>query len=189
MAVKELYTASERWFTDQAVSRQLVTQDQVSKAVADQLMIRHQEGRSVRVWEVFGSQVSVMLPEIVEDLLESLCKSDAGGEGLNMLGRVLVELGYATREQLEESLAIQAQEQASGTWRLIGQILVEKGFVVKINFRMLSISLRAAENLSNPARSNTSSTTRNTLLARVEPLFVRAWPKSIVRSSTLPRSI
>ena len=42
MAVKELYTASERWFTDQAVSRQLITQEQVSKAVADQLMIRHQ---------------------------------------------------------------------------------------------------------------------------------------------------
>ena len=127
MAVKELYTASERWFTDQAVSRKLVTQEQVSKAVADQLMIRHQEGRSVRVWEVMVLN-GVMLPEIVEDLLESLCKSDAGGEGLNMLGRVLVELGYATREQLEESLAIQAQERASGTWRLIGQILVEKGF-------------------------------------------------------------
>ena len=185
MAVKELYTASERWFTDQAVSRQLITQEQVSKAVADQLMIRHQEGRSVRVWEVMVLN-GVMLPEIVEDLLESLCKSDAGGEGLNMLGRVLVELGYATREQLEESLAIQAQERASGTWRLIGQILVEKDFAAKINFRMLSISLRAAANLSNPARSNSSSTTRNTLLARVEPLFVRAWPKSIVRSSTLP---
>ena len=83
-----------------------------------------------------------------------------------MLGRVLVELGYATREQLEESLAIQAQERASGTWRLIGQILVERDFAAKINFRMLSISLRAAENLSNPTRSNTSSTTRNTLLAR-----------------------
>ena len=52
MAVKELYTASERWFTDQAISRSLVSKDQVSKAVADQLMIRHQEGRSVRVWEV-----------------------------------------------------------------------------------------------------------------------------------------
>ena len=127
MAVKELYTASERWFTDQAVSRKLITQEQVSKAVADQLMIRHQEGRSVRVWEVMVLN-GVMMPEIVEDLLESLCKSDAGGEGLNMLGRVLVELGYATREQLEESLAIQAQERANGTWRLIGQILVEKGF-------------------------------------------------------------
>ena len=138
MAVKELYTASERWFTDQAVSRQLITQEQVSKAVADQLMIRHQEGRSVRVWEVMVLN-GVMLPEIVEDLLESLCKSDAGGEGLNMLGRVLVELGYATREQLEESLAIQAQERASGTWRLIGQILVERDFAAKINFRMLDI--------------------------------------------------
>ena len=31
MAVKELYTASERWFTDQAVSRQLITQEQVVK--------------------------------------------------------------------------------------------------------------------------------------------------------------
>ena len=71
MAVKELYTASERWFTDQAVSRQLITQEQVSKAVADQLMIRHQEGRSVRVWEVMVLN-GVMLPEIVEDLLESL---------------------------------------------------------------------------------------------------------------------
>ena len=131
-------------------------------------MIRHQEGRSVRVWEVMVLN-GVMLPEIVEDLLESLCKSDAGGEGLNMLGRVLVELGYATREQLEESLAIQAQERASGTWRLIGQILVEKGFAAKINFRMLDI-LESCRNLSNPARS--SSTTRNTLLARVEPLFV-----------------
>ena len=127
MAVKELYTASERWFTDQAMSRSLVSKDQVSKAVADQLMIRHQEGKSVRVWEVLVLNGD-MMPEIVEDLLETLCKSDAGGEGLNMLGRVLVELGYATREQLEQSLAIQAQERASGTWRLIGQILVEQGF-------------------------------------------------------------
>lgn len=127
MAVKELYTASERWFTEQAISRSLVSKDQVSKAVADQLMIRHQEGRSVRVWEVLVLN-GIMMPEVVEDLLESLCKSDAGGEGLNMLGRVLVELGYATREQLEKSLAIQAQERAAGTWRLIGQILVEQGF-------------------------------------------------------------
>lgn len=127
MAVKELYTASERWFTEQAISRSLVSKAQVSKAVADQLMIRHQEGRSVRVWEVLVLN-GVMMPEVVEDLIESLCKSDAGGEGLNMLGRVLVELGYATREQLEKSLAIQAQERAAGTWRLIGQILVEQGF-------------------------------------------------------------
>ena len=127
MAVKELYTASERWFTDQAISRSLVSKDQVSKAVADQLMIRHQEGKSVRVWEVLVLNGD-MMTEIVEDLLETLCKSDAGGEGLNMLGRVLVELGYATRDQLEQSLAIQAQERASGTWRLIGQILVEQGF-------------------------------------------------------------
>ena len=34
-------------------------------------MIRHQEGRSVRVWEVMVLN-GVMLPEIVEDLLESL---------------------------------------------------------------------------------------------------------------------
>jgi len=69
-----------------------------------------------------------MMPEVVEDLLESLGKSDAASEGLNMLGRVLVELGYATREQLEQSLAIQAEERANGTWRLIGQILVEQGY-------------------------------------------------------------
>ena len=37
MAVKELYTASERWFTEQAISRSLLSKDQVSKAVADQL--------------------------------------------------------------------------------------------------------------------------------------------------------
>ena len=127
MAVKELYTASERWFTDQAVTRQLVSKEQVSKAIADQLMIRHQEGRSVRVWEVLVIN-GVMMPEVVEDLLESLGKSDAASEGLNMLGRVLVELGYATREQLEQSLAIQAEERAKGTWRLIGQILVEQGY-------------------------------------------------------------
>ena len=127
MAVKELYTASERWFTDQAVSRRLISKEQVSKAIADQLMIRHQEGRSVRVWEVLVIN-GVMMPEVVEDLLESLGKSDAASEGLNMLGRVLVELGYATREQLEQSLAIQAEERANGTWRLIGQILVEQGY-------------------------------------------------------------
>ena len=66
-------------------------------------MIRHQEGRSVRVWEVMVLN-GVMLPEIVEDLLESLCKSDAGGEGLNMLGRVLVELVTLPASNLKNHL-------------------------------------------------------------------------------------
>ena len=46
----------------------------------------------------------------------------------SQLGKLLVERGYLTPEQLEEALQVQARP---GETRMLGQILISRGYVKK----------------------------------------------------------
>ena len=64
----------------------------------------------------------------VDEILAELGKSKAHGEnkdaGLNNLARVLVDVGYAQREDIQKALELQGHERSKGTRRFLGQILI-----------------------------------------------------------------
>ena len=126
MATRAIYTKLERWFTDVAVQRGLITQEDVHSAIEAQVTSRQQEGRSPHIWEILMMQERLGVVE-VDEILSSLGKSEDDAESahrFNLLGRVLVEVGYAQPEDIHRALAIQAKERADGQWRLLGQILI-----------------------------------------------------------------
>ena len=49
MATRAIYTKLERWFTDVAVQRGLITQEDVHSAIEAQVTSRQQEGRSPHI--------------------------------------------------------------------------------------------------------------------------------------------
>lgn len=44
-------------------------------------------------------------------------------------GTIAIQAGFITTDQLNEAMAIQISENLEGTHRLIGQILIEKGYI------------------------------------------------------------
>jgi len=126
MASRGIYTKLERWFTDVAVQRGLISQDHVHGAIEAQVKSRQKEGRSPHIWEILMMQkcLSVQqVDEILADLGKTQETQDEAG-GFNLLGRVLVEVGYAESNDIHRALEVQAKERADGQWRLLGQILI-----------------------------------------------------------------
>ena len=96
-------------------------------------MIRHQEGRSVRVWEVMVLN-GVMLPEIVEDLLERAPVSQ-------MLGRGTQHAWSSTRRPWATLPASSLNHchpgPGAGEWNMaLDWSNLGKGFAAKINSQM-----------------------------------------------------
>ena len=155
MATRAIYTKLERWFTDVAVQRGLITQEEVHSAIEAQVTSRQQEGRSPHIWEILMMQERLGVVE-VDDILADLGKSDEGGEegrGFNLLGRVLVEVGYAQSEDIHRALAIQAKERADGQWRLLGQILISLKVVREPELQeALTILERRRKNAPEPPK-------------------------------------
>ena len=50
-----------------------------------------------------------------------------------MLGRVLIEVGYAEADAVEGALTLQSQERRTGKWRPLGQILVEQRVLSRVD--------------------------------------------------------
>ena len=133
MRSKEIYTKLDRWFTDTALVKDMLEEPQVHSAVQEQVNLRQAHGRCPRIWEILVMQ-KVLTNESVDEVLDLLGKedSDDGHSGnINMLGRVLVDVGYTTYDQILRALDIQASERADGKWRLLGQILIEEKIIVK----------------------------------------------------------
>ena len=126
MASRGIYTKLERWFTDVAVQRGLITQEHVHSAIEAQVKSRQAEGRSPHIWEILMMQERLSVIQIDEILLDLGKSQDTKDEaaGFNLLGRVLVEVGYAESEDIHRALDVQAKERADGQWRLLGQILI-----------------------------------------------------------------
>ncbi len=126
MSARGIYTKLERWFTEVAIKRGLIASGDVHGAIEAQVTARQREGRCPHIWEILLIQEK-LTAEQIDDILGGLGQSpegkDAGG-GFNLLGRVLVEVGYAEAKDIHEALALQAKERAEGQWRLLGQILI-----------------------------------------------------------------
>ena len=126
MASRGIYTKLERWFTEVAVKRGLISTAEVHGAIEEQVNSRQNEGRTPHIWEILLIQAK-FTAEQVDDILASLGSSPEGAGktgGFNLLGRVLVEVGYAEPKDIHDALALQATERADGQWRLLGQILI-----------------------------------------------------------------
>ena len=126
MSARGIYTKLERWFTEVAIKQGLIDSSHVHGAIEAQVAARQKEGRCPHIWEILLIQEKLKAEQI-DDILAGLGKSpetsDASG-GFNLLGRVLVEVGYAQAKDIHEALALQAKERAEGQWRLLGQILI-----------------------------------------------------------------
>ena len=126
MTARGIYTKLERWFTEAAIKRGLLTSGDVHGAIEAQVTARQTEGRCPHIWEILMIQEKVQAAH-VDDILAGLGQSSngsGGSGGFNLLGRVLIEVGYAEPKDIHEALALQAKERAEGTWRLLGQILI-----------------------------------------------------------------
>ena len=124
MSARGIYTKLERWFTEAAIKRGLIASGDVHEAIEAQVNKRQSEGRCPHIWEILMMQEKLNAQQ-VDDILSGLGQSGEGqGGGFNLLGRVLVEVGYAQAKDIHEALALQAKERAEGQWRLLGQILI-----------------------------------------------------------------
>jgi len=124
---RSIYTKLERWFTEAAVERGSITQEDVHEAVKTQVRTRQADGRTPQIWEILRMEERlgvVQVDEILAELGSSKATEKEATEGLNVLGRVLVEVGYVQVEDIHNALELQAKERAEGTWRLLGQILI-----------------------------------------------------------------
>ena len=126
MSSRGIYTKIERWFTDIAVQRGLITAEDVHGAIEAQVASRQTDTRSPNIWEILLIQErlnAVEVDEILADLGKSSDTPDEASD-FNLLGRVLIEVGYAQPRDIHEALALQAKERADDQWRLLGQILI-----------------------------------------------------------------
>ena len=130
MPVSQLYTKMERWFTVEAVRRGLVTNDQVVDAVKSQILMREVDGRCPKIWEILVLKSGVT-SEYVESIFKTIGKSTDQTMMAPMLGRVLRDVGYVKETQLLDALNLQVEERRNGTWRMLGQILLEKRFITQ----------------------------------------------------------
>ena len=155
MGSRAIYTKLERWFTDLAVQRGLITQEVVHAAIEAQVNSRQQEGRSPHIWEILMIQERLDVVE-VDNILSELGKSadtEDAARGFNLLGRVLVEVGYAQSEDIHRALAIQAKERADGQWRLLGQILISMKVIREPELQeALTILERRRKNVPEPPK-------------------------------------
>ena len=126
MSARGIYTKLERWFTEVAIKRGLIDSGNVHGAIEAQVAARQKEGRCPHIWEILLIQEKLkadQIDEILAGLGQSPETKDASA-GFNLLGRVLVEVGYAEAKDIHDALALQAKERAEGQWRLLGQILI-----------------------------------------------------------------
>ena len=99
------------------VRQELITREELSRA-------REQEARSGVPWYKWLIQQQKVTFEALENLLRYEFHSPSARSAHNSLGEALVRQGALSRSQLDEALA---EQRRSG--RLLGNILLEKGFV------------------------------------------------------------
>jgi hypothetical protein len=137
MEYNSIISQVDRWFAESSTNMMYITARDVDDALAEQEDLERKQRRPIRIWEVLVllRRLSV---EQVDHILETLGKSSDISENsdqFTMLGRVLVEVGYATQEDVTEALRIQSEEREKGQWRMLGQILIEKRVILKTHLQ------------------------------------------------------
>ena len=133
MEFESIHSQVDRWFAQSSTRMMYVTPRDIDDALAEQEILEKKHRRPIRLWEVLVLLRRLNV-EQVDHILETLGKADnATGEaqGFTMLGRVLVEVGYASLDDVQDALRTQLQERESGQWRMLGQILIERRVILK----------------------------------------------------------
>jgi len=127
----------------------------VEIAIQEQMKVRAEHGRCPRIWEILVMQEAITSEKteaILDQILEAHERPKNTGVGVvpagddssyveedgpikSMVGRVLVDMGAATKVQIVRALELQAAERNDGVWRLLGQILVEEGVTTEEQLR------------------------------------------------------
>ncbi len=133
MEFESIHSQVDRWFAESSTRMMYVTPRDIDDALAEQDILEKKHRRPIRLWEVLVLLRRLNV-EQVDHILETLGKADAANsesEGFTMLGRVLVEVGYASLDDVQEALRTQLSERESGQWRMLGQILIERRVILK----------------------------------------------------------
>lgn len=127
----------DRWFAESSTKMMYITARDVDDALAEQENLERKQRRPIRIWEVLVLLRRLNV-EQVDHILETLGKVESVGENaeqFTMLGRVLVEVGYASQDDVLEALQVQLEEREKGQWRMLGQILIEKRVILKTHLQ------------------------------------------------------
>ena len=122
----------DRWFAETSSKMMYVSMRDLDDALAEQENLERTQRRTVRIWEVLVL-LGRLTVEQVDHILETLGKegSKKSDISVSMLGRVLVEVGYASYEDVTSALQAQVAERKQGTWRMLGQILVDRNVILQ----------------------------------------------------------
>ncbi len=132
MDFESIHSQVDRWFAQASTKMMYVTPRDIDDALAEQENLEKKHRRAIRLWEVLVLLRRLNV-EQVDHILETLGKADnsGGDQGFTMLGRVLVEVGYASLDDVQDALRTQLSERESGQWRMLGQILIERRVILK----------------------------------------------------------
>ena len=137
MEYDSIISQVDRWFAQSSTKMMYITARDVDDALAEQDALERKQRRPIRIWEVL-LLLRRLNVEQVDHILETLGKGAAANEGphqFTMLGRVLVEVGYASQEDVVQALQTQLAEREQGQWRMLGQILIENRVILKTHLQ------------------------------------------------------
>ena len=133
MEFESIHSQVDRWFAQSSTRMMYVTPRDIDDALAEQEILEKKHRRPIRLWEVLVLLRRLNV-EQVDHILETLGKADKStseAQGFTMLGRVLVEVGYASLDDVQDALRTQLEEREGGQWRMLGQILIERRVILK----------------------------------------------------------
>ena len=132
MDFQDFASPVDRWFAETATAMMYVSPRELSDVPSEQAKLERELERPVRLWEVLVLFERLTVRQ-AEHILSGLGRFNQNGEDVSMLGRVLIEVGYAEADAVEGALTLQSQERRTGKWRPLGQILVEQRALSRVD--------------------------------------------------------
>ena len=132
MDFHEFASPVDRWFAETATAMMYVAPRELGDVPSEQGRLERELERPVRVWEVLVLHERLTVRQ-TEHILSGLGRFSDTDESVSMLGRVLIEVGYANSDQVQSALIQQSQERRSNQWRPLGQILVEERVLSRVD--------------------------------------------------------
>ena len=97
-----------------------VSPRELSDVPSEQAKLERELERPVRLWEV-SFYLNVLLFDKPSISSRVSVRFNQNGEDVSMLGRVLIEVGYAEADAVEGALTLQSQERRTGRVALWGR--------------------------------------------------------------------
>ena len=132
MDFQDFASPVDRWFAETATAMMYVSPRELGDVPTEQSKLERELERPIRVWEVLVLHERLTVRQ-TEHILSGLGRFSGTSDDVSMLGRVLIEVGYARAEQVEDALILQSEERRRNTWRPLGQILVEERVLSRVD--------------------------------------------------------